>query len=144
MIFDEFYSHYIYEPGWQEGDANSAARFVEDVNTDPVLVVDGLTKNWRYPGLRVSWTLGPASVIEAVASAGSFLDGGAPHPVQQAAVPLLSLDHAVAEARSIQREFVQKRDLIRSVASTASRRCRTCDQNCAMATRSSTRASRRR
>ena len=112
MIFDEFYSHYIYEPNWQEGDANSAARFVEDVNTDPVLVVDGLTKNWRYPGLRVSWTLGPASVIEAIASAGSFLDGGAPHPVQQAAVPLVSLDHAVAEARSIQREFVQKRDLM--------------------------------
>ena len=53
------------------------------------MVVDGLTKNWRYPGWRISWTLGPKAVIEAIASAGSFLDGGANHPFQNAALPLL-------------------------------------------------------
>ena len=45
--------------------------------------LDGLTKNWRYPGWRVTWTVGPKSVIEAVASAGSFLDGGGSKPMQR-------------------------------------------------------------
>lgn len=109
LIFDEFYSHYVY--GAARGDrlANSAAEFVEDVNNDPVLVLDGLTKSWRYPGLRLSWTLGPAPVIEAIASAASFLDGGAPHPVQEMAVSLLQPEHAQAEARSIQATFESKR-----------------------------------
>jgi len=30
----------------------SAARYVEDVNSDPIVIFDGLTKNWRYPGWR--------------------------------------------------------------------------------------------
>ena len=48
----------------------SAARYVEDVDRDPVVIFDGLTKNWRYPGWRVTWTVGPRKVIDAVASAG--------------------------------------------------------------------------
>ena len=108
LILDEFYAHYLY--GEDAPTASSAAAFVEDVDADPVVIVDGLTKNWRYPGLRLSWTVGPRSVIERVASAGSFLDGGAPHLLQRAAVPLLEPDHAEAEARSIQRAFTAKRD----------------------------------
>ena len=69
-----------------------------------------MTKNWRYPGLRISWTLGPKEVIEGIASAGSFLDGGAVHAIQKAVVPLLDLKHADQEADSIQSEFVKKRD----------------------------------
>jgi aspartate/methionine/tyrosine aminotransferase len=37
----------------------SAARYVEDVDRDPVVLFDGLTKNWRYPGWRITWTVGP-------------------------------------------------------------------------------------
>ena len=70
QIFDEFYSHYIYK---DNSCSVSAAEYVEDVNTDPIVLVDGLTKNWRYPGLRLSWTVGPESVIDKIASAGSFL-----------------------------------------------------------------------
>ena len=50
----------------------SAARYVEDVDRDPVVIFDGLTKNWRYPGWRVTWTVGPKQVIEALTSAGSL------------------------------------------------------------------------
>ena len=113
LILDEFYSHYLY------GDAAdiapgqiSGAAFVDDVDRDPIIVVDGLTKNWRYPGWRVSWTLGPRSVIEAVASAGSFLDGGANHPFQRAALPLLDPETALRETRAIQAHFTRKRDLV--------------------------------
>ena len=107
MIFDEFYAHYIYD---HKAEAVSAARYIDDVNKDKVLIVDGLTKNWRYPGLRISWTLGPKKIIEKLASAGSFLDGGAVHPIQKAVIPLLSLEHAKAEAMSIQQRFRKKRD----------------------------------
>jgi aspartate/methionine/tyrosine aminotransferase len=115
MIFDEFYSHYIYMNGKsQKPKMVSAAEFVDDVDKDPVVVVDGLTKNWRYPGWRISWTLGPKPVIEAIASAGSFLDGGANHPFQNAALPLLDPKNAAAETLAIQRHFGKKRALLLS------------------------------
>ncbi|MCZ7679227.1 MAG: pyridoxal phosphate-dependent aminotransferase [Sandaracinaceae bacterium] len=68
MLFDEFYSSYV----WRGDGPMSAAAFVEDVDADPVVLFDGLTKNWRYPGWRVCWTLGPKKVIAAMSSAGSL------------------------------------------------------------------------
>ncbi len=112
LIFDEFYSHYLYDEVARAQASVSAAAFVEDVNRDTVIIVDGLTKNWRYPGLRISWTLGPKEIIQRIASAGSFLDGGAAHPIQQAVVPLLDPGFADEQARSIQKAFVVKRDLM--------------------------------
>ena len=137
MIFDEFYSHYIYKSveslnrekvksASAKSDSTiqqfnnstptmvSAAEFVDDVDKDPIVVVDGLTKNWRYPGWRISWTLGPKAVIEAIASAGSFLDGGANHPFQNAALPLLDPKNAAAETLAIQKHFGKKRALLLS------------------------------
>jgi len=113
MIFDEFYSHYIYTNHQaKKPKMVSAAAFVDDVERDPIIVVDGLTKNWRYPGWRISWTLGPRAVMEAIASAGSFLDGGANHPFQNAALPLLDPQNAAAETLAIQKHFAKKRDLV--------------------------------
>lgn len=112
FILDEFYSHYIYTGSPSEAKTVSAAAFVDDVNADPVIIVDGLTKNWRYPGWRLSWTLGPKSVIEALASAGSFLDGGANHPFQKHAVQLLEPALVEQETRAIQDCFRKKRDFV--------------------------------
>jgi aspartate/methionine/tyrosine aminotransferase len=113
LLIDEFYSHYVYDDASPAGASSapmeSAARYVENVDEDPVLIFDGLTKNWRYPGWRVTWTLGPKSVIESVASAGSFLDGGGSKPMQRAAVELMNADHARAETAAIQRSFSRKR-----------------------------------
>jgi aspartate/methionine/tyrosine aminotransferase len=115
FLFDEFYSHYVYpEAGGDLGLAGdpptvSAAAYVDDVERDPVVIVDGVTKNWRYPGWRVSWIVGPRSVIEQANSAGSFLDGGANQPFQRAALELLDLDLTFAETRAIQAEFGRKR-----------------------------------
>jgi N-succinyldiaminopimelate aminotransferase len=110
MLFDEFYSHYIWSAPVGRLPIESAARYVEDVERDPVIVFDGLTKNWRYPGWRVTWTVGPRRVIEAVASAGSFLDGGGSKPLQRAAIPLLDEAHVVAETNAIHAAFGAKRD----------------------------------
>ncbi len=113
LILDEFYSHYIWSDQEDAGPKLvSAASHVEDVDQDPVIILDGLTKNWRYPGWRVAWTLGPKTVIEAISSAGSFLDGGGSRPLQRAAVPLLTDEHALAETEAIQRVFREKRRLL--------------------------------
>jgi aspartate/methionine/tyrosine aminotransferase len=112
LIIDEFYSHYVYGGESATAPMESAARYVEDVERDPVIVLDGLTKNWRYPGWRVTWTLGPKVVIEALASAGSFLDGGGSKPMQRAAVELMSPDHVRAETAAIHRTFTKKRRLM--------------------------------
>jgi aspartate/methionine/tyrosine aminotransferase len=112
MLFDEFYSHYI----WNEDDAAStgvsAAKYVEDVNVDPIVIFDGLTKNWRYPGWRVAWILGPKAVINAVSSTGSFLDGGGTHPLQMASVGLLRDEIVKAETESIRKAFASKRRML--------------------------------
>lgn len=45
LVMDEFYSAYIYDR--EEGHTVSITRYVDDVNKDPAIVIDGLTKNFR-------------------------------------------------------------------------------------------------
>lgn len=108
LLLDEFYSSYVYGAGEPN---ESAARYVENVDRDPIVIFDGLTKNWRYPSWRVTWTIGPKSVIEAVASAGSFLDGGGSRPMQRAAIPLLDEANVKRETQAIHRVFAKKREI---------------------------------
>jgi aspartate/methionine/tyrosine aminotransferase len=111
LLIDEFYSHFIWNrPPDEPGPTVSAARHVEDVDRDPVVILDGFTKNWRYPGWRVTWTLGPAEVIRAIESAGSFLDGGGSKPLQRAAIDLLEPERVLTEAQAIDSVFRPKRE----------------------------------
>ncbi len=110
LLLDEFYSHYIYRGRPGQLPVESAARYVKDVDKDPVVIFDGFTKNWRYPGWRITWALAPKSIIERVASAGSFLDGGGSKPLQRAAIPLFDEDYVVKETMAIQNAFRDKRD----------------------------------
>ncbi|HEU4588088.1 MAG TPA: pyridoxal phosphate-dependent aminotransferase [Gemmatimonadales bacterium] len=112
LLIDEFYSHYIWRAGADGAEMVSAARYVENVDTDPVVLFDGFTKNWRYPGWRCTWIVGPQPVIEAVSSSGSFLDGGGSKPLQRSAVPLLSPDIVCAETAAIRRAFSRKRQIL--------------------------------
>jgi aspartate/methionine/tyrosine aminotransferase len=112
LLIDEFYSHYVWRETTEPGGIVSAARYVDDVDTDPVVLFDGLTKNWRYPGWRCAWIVGPQPVIEAVSSSGSFLDGGGSKPVQRAAVPLLAPEVVAAETGAIREAFLPKRRLL--------------------------------
>jgi len=110
LIFDEFYSHYVWRPDLvAQGAIETAARYVEDVDRDPVVILDGLTKNWRYPGWRVTWTVAPKKIIDGVSSAGSFLDGGGSRPLQRKAAELLAPTLAMAETKAIHAEFGKKR-----------------------------------
>lgn len=113
LLLDEFYSHYIWPEG-PEGGIVSAARYVEDVDRDPVVIFDGLTKNWRYPGWRCTWIVGPRAVIDAVSSTGSFLDGGGSKPLQRSAVPLLHPEVVQAETAAIRTAFRAKKEILKA------------------------------
>lgn len=119
LLLDEFYSHYVWG---RQGGPISAARHVEDVDQDPVVIFDGLTKNWRYPGWRCTWIVGPKTVIDAVSSTGSFLDGGGSKPLQRAAVPLLAAEVVRAESAAIRAAFLKKREILRAGLSAAGMR----------------------
>jgi len=111
VILDEFYSWYIYHDDETNiGKSISSAEYVEDVNSDSVIIVDGLTKNWRLPGWRICWVVGPKNLITALSQSGSFLDGGANHPLQLAAIPLLDPQHVQNERIALQKHFKMKRD----------------------------------
>ncbi|HLU69093.1 MAG TPA: aminotransferase class I/II-fold pyridoxal phosphate-dependent enzyme, partial [Kofleriaceae bacterium] len=103
-------SHYVWRPDLvAAGGMVSAARYVEDVDRDPVVLFDGLTKNWRYPGWRVTWAVAPRAVVDAMSSSGSFLDGGGCRPLQRATVALVAEEHTRKEAAAIAAEFGKKR-----------------------------------
>lgn len=110
LLFDEYYSHYIWNE-WARGEHGmvSAAAYVHDVEADDVLIFDGLTKNWRCPGWRIGWTLGPRSRIEAMSSVASFLDGGASRPMQRAAIPLMDPARTERSTRALHACFDRKR-----------------------------------
>src|SRR5262249_18461137 len=114
LLMDEFYSHYAYLP---DGSALpgapgvSAAPFVDDVNEDPVLIIDGLTKCFRYPGWRMGWVVGPREIIQRVTAAGSFIDGGPSRPIQRAAIEVLKPDRADQELAAVRRAFAIKRKM---------------------------------
>ncbi|GEQ67460.1 hypothetical protein JCM33374_g1125 [Metschnikowia sp. JCM 33374] len=111
LIMDEFYSHYYYDEGCN-GDSISSAQYVKDVNKDPVLILNGLTKAFRLPGWRICWIVGPEEYINALSSAGSFLDGGSNAPFQYAAVDFLKPLSVRQEMKALQMHFKMKRDYI--------------------------------
>jgi Aspartate/tyrosine/aromatic aminotransferase len=112
---DEFYSHFIYgDDGGPGTGPVSAAAYVEDVDKDPVLLVDGLTKSHRYPGWRAGWVVGPAHCIEMINRAASALDGGPSLMVQRAALEALKPKHADKETSALRTVFARKRSLMLS------------------------------
>ncbi|KAI9321812.1 aminotransferase [Dichotomocladium elegans] len=115
LVMDEFYSAYIYSHDESEnGRTVSISEYVEDVDRDAVIIIDGLTKNFRLPGWRICWIIGPKEVISSMQSCGSFLEGGANHPLQLAAIPLLDPAVFKDEAKHLQAHFRAKRDFVLS------------------------------
>jgi aspartate/methionine/tyrosine aminotransferase len=113
MLLDEFYSHFLYTKDGKAGAGPvSAAPFVEDVERDPVILFDGLTKSFRYPGWRVGWAVGPSAMIETMARTASSIDGGPSRIAQRAAMEALEPARADQETRALREGFVKKRNLL--------------------------------
>ena len=113
LILDEFYSHFIYGDDGEPGDGpESAARYVEHVEKDPVLLVDGMTKSFRYPGWRLAWVVGPSSIIEKLDRAASAMDGGPSLPAQRLAIKALEPERADQETSAVRKVFTRKRNVM--------------------------------
>ena len=117
LLLDEFYSHFAYDVHANRQAIPSAgpisgAPFIEDVNTDPVVIFDGLTKGFRYPGWRLGWVLGPPEVVENMARTASAIDGGPSRLVQRAALEVLEAGRADQETDALRRAFCKKRNLM--------------------------------
>lgn len=97
-----------------DGTVISAAENVDDVDEDDVLIIDGLTKRFRLPGWRIAWIVGPKEFIKAIGSCGSYLDGGANVPFQEAAVQMLEPTKVRTEMKALQTHF--KARTIRSIS----------------------------
>ena len=111
LLLDEFYSHFIYTAGGEPAPGPvSAAPFIEDVNREPVILFDGLTKGYRYPGWRVGWALGPPAIVESLARTASALDGGPSRIAQRAAIEALEPSRADQETRALRDVFSRKRN----------------------------------
>ena len=111
-IRDRFYSHFIYD-GLEAGCGPiSSAGFVEDPDSDPILVIDGLTKSFRYPGWRIGWVLGPPEIIETLGRAASAIDGGPSRVVQRMALRALEPEYADLETSALREVFVKKRNMM--------------------------------
>lgn len=113
MIMDEFYSHFIYDDeGKPAGGPVSAAHYVTEVEKDQVLIVDGLTKSFRYPGWRLGWVVGPSEIIENINRAASAIDGGPSLPAQRLAMKALEPERADQENAAVRSLFARKRNLM--------------------------------
>ncbi|MDH3590677.1 MAG: pyridoxal phosphate-dependent aminotransferase [Planctomycetota bacterium] len=108
LLLDEFYSHFIYD----DDHPVSGAAYVDDVDTDPIILFDGLTKSYRYPGWRVGWVVGPPPVVESMARAASAIDGGPSRIAQRAAVEALQPAQADQETAALRAGFKKKRDVM--------------------------------
>ena len=111
LIMDEFYGGYNYTSGC-DGTVVSAADNIENVNDDDVLIIDGMTKRFRLPGWRIAWIVGPKEFIKAIGSCGSYLDGGANVPFQEASIPMLEPNKVREEMKALQTHFKEKRDYV--------------------------------
>lgn len=113
LVMDESYSHFIYEEDGAPGSGPvSTAAYVRNVEKDPVLIVDGLSKNFRYPGWRLSWVVGPSSVIENLERVATGFDGGPSLPAQRLAIKALDPERADEETTAVRRLFAKKRNVL--------------------------------
>ncbi len=111
LLVDEYYSHYVWSASSSpEEKSVSSARYIEDVDRDPVVIFDGLTKCFRYPGWRLGWAVGPKEMVRNITAAGSFADGGPPRPIQRAALEILSPRRADQETDAVRANFKLKRN----------------------------------
>lgn len=112
LIIDEVYSHFIFDSGKPAPSPVSSAAFVEDVNKDQVVIVDGLTKSFRYPGWRLAWVVGPEEIIKDLGRAASGIDGGPSLPIQRAALQLFEPNRVDQDTRALRNVFSRKQALV--------------------------------
>ena len=134
LVLDEFYSHFVDHPAaaaalknWMDRPDSgkgsraalklpealpgvSAAAVIDDIEASPIVLIDGLTKCFRLPGMRIGWIVGPEAIVAAVTRTASAVDGGPPQAMQKLAIEMLEESRADQELAALQANFTHKRD----------------------------------
>ena len=77
-----------------------------------MILIDGLTKSFRYPGWRMGWAVGPAKLMERMSRTASAIDGGPSRIAQRAALKALEPKQADQETAALREMFSKKRNLM--------------------------------
>lgn len=68
--------------------------------------------NFRYPGWRVGWIVGPRGIVDQVGRAASAIDRGPPMATQRAAIEALAPARADQETQAVGEVFARKRGIM--------------------------------
>jgi hypothetical protein len=82
-----------------------------------------LSKNFRYPGWRLSWAVGPSSVIKNLERTATGFDGGPSLPAERLAIKALDPERADEETNAVRRLFARKRNVMLEGLETIGIRC---------------------
>ena len=108
IICDEIYGRYYYE----SNEILSITKYIKDFQTTKIIAVDGLSKGFRYPSLRVGWCVANPQIIGILETSNSASTGGASILSQLGAINLINPDTAKAEKQILSDNFKIKRDYL--------------------------------
>lgn len=106
IVFDEFYDEYVWV-----GDKTrvSSADHIGKIDDSRIILVSGLSKDFQAAGWRIAAILGARNVIKEINMVAGGLDGGANHPLQVAAIPMLNSPRRDRTHLSRHEDFADKR-----------------------------------
>lgn len=105
LIIDEFYSQYL----WGSDLHSSGAAVIDDFENSTTILIDGITKNFRAPGLRLSWIVAGEEIARKVGEMAGILDGGTSRPIQRFAQQFVEYDRATKLFANTRALFLGKR-----------------------------------
>lgn len=98
-LIDEAYE-FFHEP-----EAESAMRYIRDIDDTNLFVVSAATKGLQAPGLRVGWVVASKANIEIFRNYSSIAMGGVARPSQIAVAKMLEPDRVVHARRAVASYF---------------------------------------
>jgi len=74
VIIDEMYSFFVYDD--KNNKPLSICNSIKNIDKNNIIIINGLTKGWKLPGMRLCWMLTNKNIIKNINSLTSFIDGG--------------------------------------------------------------------
>ena len=103
-ITDEIYEHIVYD-----GLGHTPIATLPGM-AERTVTISGISKSYSVTGWRIGYAIAPADLSTGIRRAHDFVTVGAPHPLQEAAVPALGLpDSYYARLRA---QYQARRDLL--------------------------------
>jgi aspartate/methionine/tyrosine aminotransferase len=103
-VTDEIYEHILYDGAEHISIASLPGMREQTIS------INSISKTYSLTGWRVGWAIAPAHLTASIRKVHDFLTVGAPHPLQEAAVIALCLDHAFYQ--TLAEEYQERRNFL--------------------------------